>query len=194
MNKLHSLLCLGAAFTLSGCLSFGADPPDQLMTLTPASALPASTGRTGSAADAITVIVPTVPQELSTLRVPVRSGQTAVAYLKDAQWVEMPNALFARLLSETIAATTGRLVLDPKQFNFDPGTKLTGQLQAFGVDANRMEVIGVYDAALARGADKVETRRFEARVPIAAADAVTVAPALNQAANRLAAEVAQWVR
>jgi hypothetical protein len=49
---------------------------------------------------------------------------------------EMPSELFARLVSETIAATTGRVVLDPKQFTFDPGQRLTGTLQRFGLDAH----------------------------------------------------------
>ena len=184
---------LAAALLLSGCFSFGAKPPPQLMRLTPASALPAQAARTASTEQAVTVVVPTVPQELATLRVPVTTGATAVAYLKDAQWVEMPNALFARLLGETIAATTGRVVLDARQFAFDPGTRLTGQLQAFGLDGDRMEVVARYDAALARGADRVETRRFEARIPVAKADEAAVAPALNQAANQVAADVARWI-
>ena len=82
---------------------------------------------------------------------PVRTGATQVAYVKDAQWVEVPTILFARLLSETIAAKTGRVVLDPKQFTFDPGQRLTGTLQTFGLDADRMEAVLVYDAAVSRG-------------------------------------------
>ena len=134
-----------------------------------------------------------MPQELATLRVPVTKGGISVAYLKDAQWVEQPNALFARLLSETIAAATGRVVLDPRQFSLDPGTRLTGQLQAFGRDADTMEVVARYDAALARGGDNVETHRFEARVKVSAAEPAAVSPALNQAANQIAADVARWI-
>ena len=187
-------LCLAAFLGLTGCLNLGGTPPPPtLMRLTPASTMPAETSRTASASQAVTVIVPTVPQELATLRVPVIQGGTAVAYLKDALWVEQPNGLFARLLSETIGATTGRVVLDPRQFTFDPGIRLTGQLQAFGLDANAMEVVARYDAALARGTDQVETRRFEARVPVSEADAALVSPALNQAANRIAADVAAWI-
>jgi cholesterol transport system auxiliary component len=141
----------------------------------------------------ITVVVPTVGQELRTPRVPVRTGGTQVAYIKDAVWVEAPNALFGRLLSETIAARTGRVVLDPKQFTLDPGIRLSGTLDTFGIQADRMEAVLVYDAALARGGDRVETRRFEARVPVAAVDAASAAPALNQAANQVAAEVAAWI-
>lgn len=193
MKQIKPCLTLGFALALSGCISFGADPPDSLLTLTPASSVAAQTSRTASAGEAVTVVVPSVPQALRTNRVPVRTGATAVAYLKDAQWVEMPAPLFGRLLSETIAARTGRVVLDPAQFTFDPGVRLTGQLQSFGVDADRMEAVVLYDAALARGADQVETRRFEARVPVAAVDVAAVGPALNQAANQVAADVAGWI-
>ena len=191
-----SFLLAGAAamtMVLSGCLSFGAKPPPTLMRLTATDARAASAGRTSPTASAITVVTPTVGQELRTPRVPVRTGATQVAYLKDAQWVEMPSALFGRLLSETIAARTGRVVLDPKQFTFDPGVRLAGTLETFGIQGDSMEAVVIYDAALARGPDAVETRRFEARVPLPALDAASAAPALNEAANRVAAEVASWV-
>jgi cholesterol transport system auxiliary component len=193
MKQTRYVAAIGLALALSGCISFGAKPPASLLTLTPASTVAAQTSRSVSAGEAITVVTPSSPQELRTLRVPVRSGPTRVAYLKDALWVEMPAALFGRLLSETIAAKTGRVVLDASQFTFDPGVRLTGQLQSFGVDAARSEVVVVYDAALARRADKVETRRFEARAPIASVDVATAGPALNDAANQVAAEVAAWI-
>ncbi len=194
MRQSRPLLALGAALALSGCALFGgAKVPPTLMTLSAEQARAAATTRTAAAGEAITVVVPTVPEELQTLRVPVHQSETAVAYLKDAQWVEMPADQFARLLSETIAATSGRVVLDPRQFTFDPGTRLTGSLQRFGLDATRMEAVAVFDAALGRRDGGVSTRRFEARVPVAAADAASVSPALNQAANRVAAEVAAWV-
>jgi cholesterol transport system auxiliary component len=173
-------------------MSFGAKPPEQLLTLTAASARTAEPGRTVPTAEAVTVVPPAVPQELNTLRVPVRSGTTSVTYLKDAQWVEMPNSLFGRLLAETIASN-GRVVLDPSQYTFSAGVRLTGQLQAFGLDADRMEAVAIYDAALKRGTNDVEVRRFEAHVPVAQDNVAAVAPALNQAANQVAAEVAKWV-
>jgi cholesterol transport system auxiliary component len=140
------------------------------------------------------VVVPTVPRELQSLRVPVHETELAISYLKNAQWVEMPATLFARLVSETIAATSGRVVLDPKQFSFDPGQRLTGTLQRFGYDAPSGQVIAVYDAVLARpGGAGVIAQRFEARVPAATPDAAGVSPALNQAANQIAADVARWI-
>ncbi|HEY0112220.1 MAG TPA: ABC-type transport auxiliary lipoprotein family protein [Allosphingosinicella sp.] len=186
------LLALAASLALSGCLSFGSKPPPTLMRLT-AEAQPRESSRTSAAAQAITVVVPTVPGELLTPRVPVRTGTTAVSYVKGAQWVELPGSLFARLVGETIAARTGRVVLDPKQFTFDPGQRLTGTLHTFGLNADTMEAVLIYDAVLARGQDAVETRRFEARVPVTAIDAASAPEALNRVANQVASEVAAWV-
>lgn len=192
MKAQRTLLILAGAAALSGCFSFGGDTPDTLMRLS-AEATRGPSARAAPNEQAITVVVPAVSQELETVRVPVRTGATAVAYLKDAQWVDDPGALFARLVGETISATTGRVVLDPRQFTFDPGQRLTGTLHTFGLDADTMEAVVVYDAAIARGADGVETRRFEARVPVAAIDAASAPAALNRAANQVAAEVAAWV-
>lgn len=191
MRQMRPFLALAAALAVSGC-SFGPKVPPVLMRLTPDAQLAASS-RSGPQSGAITVVPPTAPAELNTPRVPVRTGATLVAYVKDAQWVEVPTIMFARLVSETIAAKTGRVVLDPKQFTFDPGQRLTGTLQTFGLDADRMEAVVVYDAAVSRGKESVETRRFEARVPVAALDAASAPAALNQAANQVAAEVAAWV-
>jgi cholesterol transport system auxiliary component len=191
MTQTRPFLALAAAFAVSGCISFGAKPPPTLMRLT-SDAQRAASSRSAPSGQAITVIPPSAPAELMTPRVPVRTGATQVAYVKDAQWVEVPTILFARLLSETIAAKTGRVVLDPKQFTFDPGQRLTGTLQAFGLDADRMEAVLVYDAAVSRG-EAVETRRFEAHVPVPALDAASAPAALNQAANQVATEVAAWV-
>ena len=188
----RTLLPLAAALLLSAC-SFGPKTPPVLMRLTAEQARPAGASQTATAAQTMTVVPPAIPQELRTARVPVRSGGTAVAYLKNAQWVENPDALFARLVGETIAARSGRVVLDPRQFTLDPGTRLTGTLQSFGIDADTSEAVVIYDGVLARGADAVESRRFEARVPMAAIDAASAGPALNQAANRVAADVAAWV-
>src|SRR5690606_29617396 len=127
-------------------------------------------------------------------RVPVMSGDTSIAYVKDAQWVDQPNRLFRALLSEVISAKTGRLVLDNRQFAFDPGTRISGQLPKFGVDADTNEAVVTYDAArTTTGGEQLEERRFEARVPVSAIEAGAVAGALNTAANRVADEVAGWI-
>jgi cholesterol transport system auxiliary component len=178
---------------LSSCLG-GGHVPDHLLTLTPTETRPVAEVRNAGPDQAVTVVAPTVPQALRTTRIPVYVDETTVQYLKDADWVENPGSLFGRLLGETIAARTGRVVLDPSQYSHDPGTRLTGQLLRFGLDPAAMQVVVTYDAAIARGtAGGVTTNRFEARVPVAAATPEAVAPALNQAANQVADQVAAWI-
>lgn len=183
---------LALTLALSGCISFGAKPPKSLLTLTAEQVREQGTTRTAPQSETVIVSPPTVPQELRVTRVPVRTGATQVAYLKDAQWVEPPSTLFGRLLTERIAAS-GRVVIDARQTTFEPGVILTGQLQAFGVDADRREAVIVYDAALAGPDNAVRTRRFEARAPIPDIDVNYAGPALNQVANQVAGEVASWL-
>ena len=193
MMRPKLLLALSAALALGGCFG-GGHTPDQLLTLTPAQMRPVAAPRTAGQGEAITVTVPSLPQALRTTRIPVYVNETTIQYLTDAVWVEQPGALFARLLGETIAARTGRVVLDPSQYSHDPGTRITGTLVRFGLDPAAMQVVIVYDAAMERGgATGVVTNRFEARQPVADATPAAVAPALNQAANQLADQVAAWV-
>lgn len=190
MKKLAPLLAL----PLAACISFGAKPPPSLLTLTAQSSIAVGETQSSSAAKTITIGVPAVPQELATARVPVRSGGTAIAYVKNAQWVENPARLFARLLADTVTTRTGRVVLSNRQSLVDPGARLSGELRAFGVDAGTSEAVVTFDASLMRGEDPVfEKRRFEARVPVSPIEAAPVGAALNQAANQVAAQVAEWV-
>ena len=192
--RLRLLLSAPALLTLSACLG-GGSAPDQLYTLTSAEVRPAATPRTAGQGEAITVAVPTLPQALRTTRIPVYVNDTTIQYLTEAVWVENPGALFARVLGETISARTGRVVLDPSQYSHDPGTRITGTLVKFGLDPAQMQVVVVYDAAMARGGPTggVVTNRFEAHVPVTDATPAVVAPALNQAANQLADQVAAWI-
>jgi cholesterol transport system auxiliary component len=144
-----------------------------------------------SAANAVTIRVPEIAKELRTTRVPVQIAPTQVQYVTDLEWVDTPDRLFQSLLSETVRRTTGRLVLSPDQSTIDPGTVVTGSLQSFGYDAQRGVVAVRYDAAIASG-DSVRSRSFTAEVP-SDGTAGSVAPALNQAANEVATEVAQWI-
>lgn len=195
MNRRNLLVVLAAALPLAACISFGAAPPDSLLSLTPDATLPAGTARTARDGQSVTVYVPSVPQELATPRVPVHASATSIAYLKDAQWVDAPNRLFRELLGQTIAVRTTRVVLDPRQSSLAPGIRLGGRLADFGLDSPSRAVVVTFDATLARGEKiPVETRRFQARVPVAAETVAAVAPALNQAANQVAVEVADWVK
>ena len=189
-NRLF-LVALGA-LSLASCFG-GKKVPPTLLTLTSSAPAPATVNRVAAAGEAITIDVPVVPKELATTRVPAQVGPTAIAYIKDLQWVESPDRLFQDLLQETVVRTTGRVVLDPRQSALDPGIHLTGTLTRFGYDTQLGAVLVRYDGALSSpGGTRVVTRRFEAQVP-ADGTAPSVGPALNAAANQVAAEVAAWV-
>lgn len=188
------LLAAAAAAPLAGCISFGAKPPETLLTLAPAQPVAVGAQQSSAAARSVTVTVPVVPQSLATTRVPVQATPTTVAYVKEALWAEPPNRLFARLVADTLTSRTGRVVLSPAQSLSDPGARLGGELRSFGLDASARQAVVTFDAVLIRqAAANVEKRRFEARVPVAAIDAASAGPALSEAANRVAAEVADWV-
>lgn len=181
-----------APLALAACFG-GKKVPPTLLTLTSSAPAPASIQRASAPGEAVTIDVPVVPKELATTRVPALVGPTAVAYITDIQWVESPDRQFQHLLQETVTRTTNRVVLDPRQSSLDPGLHLTGSLTRFGYDAQEGAVIVRYDGALStNGGTRVETRRFETREP-ADGTAATVGPALNAAANRVAADVAQWI-
>lgn len=191
MKKLLTSL---AVLPLAGCISFGADAPDSLLSLTAAEQVAVGEAQSTAGARTITIQVPSVPQALANNRVPVQASATDIAYVKDAQWIEPPARQFARLLSDTVAARSGRVVLSSAQSFVDSGARLAGELRNFGVEAASSSVVVTYDAALVRdeGAG-VEKRRFEARVPVSAIEAGPVGVALNQAANQVARDVADWV-
>ena len=192
-KRLPLLLALLPALLLAGCLSFGGKPPKVLLTIAPTATLPVGSTQNSATAKTVTVMVPTVPQALAVARVPVQTGDQ-IAYVTDAAWVEAPQRLFARLMSDTIAAKTGRVTLTPAQSFSDPGARLWGELRNFGIDGGTHEAVVSFDGSLMRTSDsKVEKKRFEARVPLPKIDANSVGPALDQAANQVAGEVADWV-
>jgi cholesterol transport system auxiliary component len=193
-RTISPMLSVAAAVLLTGCISFGAAPPPSLLTLTPDTPVPVGQPQSSAGAKSITVSVPTTPQSLAAARVPVQATPTTLAYVKDAVWAEPPARLFARLMADTLTARTGRVVLSTAQSISDPGARLGGELRNFGLDATARVAIVTFDASLVRAdATAVEKRRFEARVPVATIDAAAAGPALNQAANQVAGEVADWV-
>jgi cholesterol transport system auxiliary component len=182
-----------SACSLGGLLGGGGKPPVSLLTLTPEAAEPAQIARSAVAGQAVTINVPTVPKELSAVRIPVQISPTDVQYVANLQLVDTPDRLFQGLVAETVRRTTSRVVLDPGQTNLDPGMTVTGQLQKFGYDTSTGQVTVTYDASLATaGATEVRTRRFTASAP-ADGTAATVGPALNRAANQVALDVARWI-
>lgn len=195
MRHMLRVTAAAVALSLGGCalLGGGPKPPPWLLTLSPSAPAPESVVRSANAGEAVTIETPVIPKELRSVRVPAQSGETAIAYIKGLQWVDTPDRLFQDLLSETVLRTTNRVVIDPKQSRLDPGLVVSGQLSRFGYEAGAGTVLVRYDAALAAaGGTRVETRRFEARAP-ADGTAETVGPALNQAANQVALDVARWI-
>ena len=189
---IRPLAALSALALLSGCISFGAKPPKSLLTLKSEATVAADAVRRAGAGQAITILTPSTPATLAAPRIPVYQRGVAIAYVKDALWVDAPSRLFQQLLSETVGAKTNHIVLDQRQYSADPGIRLNGQLQSFGIDADTNEAVVVYDAFIARG-DALETRRFEARQPVALIDPANAATALNVAANAIAVQVAGWI-
>jgi cholesterol transport system auxiliary component len=189
-----ALLPATAALLLAGCVSLTPDPPASLLTLTPARTAPAGATAAGDAASAHAVIEPQTDQRLNVVRVPVQTSDSSLAYLQDAVWVEKPSRLFQQLLSETIRAGGSRLVVGEGDFGYSAATKLSGRLLDMGFDASSGSVVVRFDAVLQMPDGKVKTQRFENRVSGVAPESAAVGPALNQAANAVAAEVADWVR
>lgn len=190
--KLRLLPAAVAALALSGCFG-GGGAPAELLTLTPSATRPVAAPRAAEQGQMITVTVPAVPQALRHKRIPVYVSPTSIQYLQDAQWIEGPNELFRQVLSETIASRTRLTVIDPSVYTQVQGMVLGGQLLTFGLDPAAMEVVAEFEATLARPESAVVTNRFQVRVPVAEATPAAVAPALNNAANQLAEQVAAWV-
>jgi len=193
-TKARALAALAAVLALSGCLSLGKKVPEQLLNLTATSAAPAGAAASGSSATALAVLDLQAPLKLDVTRVPVMvGGGSSVAYLKDAEWVEKPSRLFARLLSDTIRARGNRLVVSGSDVEDAAAIKLSGTLEAMDYDASRGTAVVRYDAVLQTADGHIQARRFESEVPGVAAEAGSVGAALNQAANQVAAQVADWV-
>lgn len=186
-----ALLSLALPVALAGCLGLGGKPPKQLMSLTAEAHAPVGAGVSAPASAALLVVEPETDRSLALPRVPVQVDPTTIAYLKDAQWVERPSRLFRALLAETIRAQGKRLVLEESE----PLARevLGGRLIAFGYDAASRSVVVRYDATRESAGHEIRSHRFEARESGVAPRADAVVPAINRAANKVAAEVADWV-
>jgi len=153
MRLLGTGIALALAAALSGCslggLLGGGKPPVSLVTLTPEAPEPAQIARTAAAGQAVTINIPTVPKELSAVRVPVQVGPTDVQYVTNLTLIDTPDRMFQQLLEETVRRTTSRVVLDPGQTSLDPGVTVSGQLQQFGYNASTGQVTVTYDASMA---------------------------------------------
>ncbi len=197
MNIIKKLRLTGLMATpllLSACVSFGgAEPPPFLLSLSSDTVVAAGAEQTGPKSGAVVVRLPATPQKLNNLRVPVQTSSTGIAYLKEAVWVDKPARLFQDLLIETLSAKNNRMVLTSAQASGKAETYLSGELVNFGVDGPGLMVTVTYDAVKIRDGQPVEKRRFEASESVFAAEPAPVGEALNSAANKVAAEVADWV-
>jgi cholesterol transport system auxiliary component len=193
MKSIRIALALALGTSLAGCLSLGGKVPESLLNLTPTSSVAPGTAINGDIAQAIAVEEPTTPAKLANTRVPVQMDDTNIAYVKDAVWVDKPSRLFRRLLGETIRAKGNRLVIDNDDPSLTPKNQLRGNLIDFGYDARSSSVVVTYDAVRDVNGTQVMTKRFSSTVSGVLPEAAPVGAALNQAANDVAGQVADWV-
>jgi cholesterol transport system auxiliary component len=190
-------LVLASALALTGCVSLGgAKPPESLLTLSALAQPPAGSGAVAgrdTAGRAILVQLPDTPAKLDVLRLPVTVTDTEIAYLGEAYWVEKPARLFRRLVGETLRARGQALVVDNDDTPLLAEVTLRGTLLEMGYDARASAVVVQFDAVRTDAGGKAISRRFEARESGVSADPKAVGPALNRAANQVAAEVADWL-
>ncbi len=190
----HGLAAASLALLLGGCLSLSSGkPPATLIALTSTQSPAAGTGASGTQDSALLVLEPDVDRKLAVLRVPVRVNGSSIAYLADAAWVERPARQFRTLLAETLRAEGKRLVLEDDGTAGPTAQRLGGRLVDMGYDAAAQAVIVRFEAVRSTRGGAVETRRFESVIPGISAKPTAIAPALNRAANAVAADVAAWM-
>lgn len=194
-NRLpHGLAAASLALLLGGCLGLGGGkPPATLIALTASQAPAAGSGISGTQDDALVVQEPDVDRKLAVLRVPVRVNGSSIAYLADAAWVERPARQFRGLLAETLRASGKRLVLEDDGTANQTAQRIGGRLIDMGYDAADQAVVVRFEAVRSGPGGMVETRRFESVIPGISAKPEVIAPALNRAANAVAADIAAWI-
>ncbi len=194
MTKLAKRLpaALALILALGGCLSFGGKTPPTLFSLTPAQVAPAGSTASGSLKSAIVVMEPETDKRLAVQRVPVQVDAANVAYIKGAMWVERPARLFGALLAESLRAKGNLLVFEGSESEAPGASRLSGRLLDMGYDAATQSAVVRFDAIRTGPGGTVTTRRFESRVAGISAKPEAVGPALNRAANDVAAQVADW--
>lgn len=181
------------ALALSGCLSLSKAPPEVLLNLSPSMQAAAGSEASGTAATALAILDLAAPQKLNVTRVPVTTGASSLAYLKDGEWVERPARLFGRLLADRVRAKGNRLLVNGTDLEFSAQSKLSGTLSAMDYDATRRAVVVRFDAVLMGLDGQVQTRRFESVRNGIPANALAVGAALNEAANEVAGDVVDWI-
>lgn len=194
-TALKVLPLMVALAALPGCVKFGTKPPAQLLTISAKSSPQAGQSVSSAGLPVLAVFTPDVPRKLDNLRVAVQVDPTSVAYVQKAQWAEAPRQMFRRVLAETIAADGSTYVADGEQSAVLSGRRLSGTLVDFGIDAEAKEAVVTFDATLTSTTPGEAMRqRFTARVPVRKIEADRVAGPISEAANKVASDVAAWVK
>ena len=186
------------ALALSGCVRIGAKPPGTLISLSVASAPLVGAGSSGKLSDALVVLEPEADAAVMVLRVPVQIDDARIAYVKGTMWVERPSRQFQHLLAETLRTRGNRLVVEGGIKRADDagtgsGLRIGGRLLMMGFDARSRSAVVRFEGIKLTGGGKIETRRFEGRVPGVKPDGAALGPALNEAANKVAGDLADWI-
>jgi len=189
----RTALALSLVIGLSGCVSFGGKAPSAMLVLTADNNVAAGASRSALQTEALVIQTPDVPRKLDTNRVPVQIDASSVAYIKDAVWSDKPARLMQLLLSETVSAKSGNMVLSEVDAGGKAGRFISGSLLEFGIDAATNEALVVYDAVKITRGQATEKKRFEARRRVSEIKAAQVGGALNAAANDVASQIAEWV-
>ncbi len=193
---MRAFALIGLLLGVSACINIGTKVKvsPNLLTLTPDAVRPAAPEQRPALDQTLSIAQPIVPQLLSYTRIPVIGATGRISYIVDATWIEPPASLFRALLREVISSKTKRVVIDSRELSITGGTKLTGQLLSFGIDEGAGQAVVTYDALLARGGSaQVAARRFTARVAASPISGRSAGSALNEAANQVAGQVADWV-
>lgn len=190
----RATLAIGLVIGLSSCVSFGGEAPPAMLMLTADNNVAPGATRSALQTDALVIQTPDVPRKLDTNRVPVQIDASSVAYIKDAVWSDKPARLMQLLLSETVSAKSGNMVLSEVDAGGKAGRLISGSLLEFGIDAATNEAVVVYDAVKITRGQATEKKRFEARRRVSEIKAPAVGSALNEAANDVASQIADWVR
>lgn len=194
MQKITFPIALSFLMITSACVNLGtAEAPPALLVLTAQTNSETKTLVSSNSEDSVVVLLPNVPRRIDTNRIPVQISDSSIAYIQGAYWSDKPAKLMQELISETITASSGKLVLDVAQSSGLSKNKISGTLSRFGIDKQESAAIVRYDAIKLNGEGKIEKRRFEARRSLSIIDATQAGEALNEAANEVAIAIANWV-
>ena len=94
------------ALPLGACISIGGagEAPSQLLTMTSVSQSETGTVFKNDNGQSLVIMTPRTNRVTDNVRVPVYMGDSAIAYVKEAVWVEKPASLLQTMFSDTMSA------------------------------------------------------------------------------------------